>query len=157
MQFTKRSILAAAITFFVGIVVGGYVFHSVQPRSILNVQQCQGNCYRPQDLAGLVTSAGIRLAPGMMPKLVAESDRCLAISHPFPEQDEQFHFVLFPKKDIKNIGEVVTEDEPYLMDCLAMMQSLIVRYRLRDYRVMTNGPGLQKVTYLHFHLMTHDK
>ena len=157
MQLRHQSLFAGFAIFLVGIVVGGCLFSHVQPRSILNLSQCQGNCYRSNDVAGLLTSTGIRFAPGMMPKLVAESDRCLAIAHPFPERNERYHFVLFPKKDIKNIGEIGVEDEPYLMDCLAMMQSLIVRYQLRDYRVMTNGPGLQQITYLHFHLMTPGK
>jgi hypothetical protein len=157
MQLRHRSLFTGFVIFFIGVVVGGYLFSHVQPRSILNLSRCQGNCYRPNDVAGLLTSVGIRVAPGMMPKLVTESDRCLAISHPFPEAGERFHFVIFPKKDIKNIGEISVEDEPYLMDCLAMMQSLIVRYQLRDYRVMTNGPGLQQITYLHFHLTTPSK
>ena len=146
----KRVIVTATVAFVAGVVVGGYLFNESVPRSFLAVSDCASSCYRPNELAGLLASAGIQRAPGLLPNVVKETDKCVAIKHPFP--DERYHFVIFPKKDIKNIGEVSADDAPYVMDCLAIIRALTLEYRLKLYDVQTNGPGAQTVTYLHFHL-----
>ena len=81
-----------------GIAVGGYLFSDSQPRSFLALSNCV-SCYRPNDLWGLLASAGIQRAPGAIPLAVKETDRCVAIEHPY--HSAKFHFVVFPKKDIK--------------------------------------------------------
>ena len=131
--------------------LGGWLFSDSQPRSFLAVSQCV-SCWRPNDLAGLLASAGIRRAGAMLPLVVKETDRCVAIDHPF--RKFRFHFVVFPKKDIKDIADVSIDDQAYVLDCLAVIRSLVTENRLRHYWVETNGPGLQHVTYLHFHLMS---
>jgi len=149
----RRYLLVGALAFAAGIVVGGYLFSSAQPRSFLALAQCDG-CYRPKDLAGLLASVGLQRANAALPLVVKETDRCLAIEHPFPAARQ--HFVVFPKKDIKSIADVSVDDERYVLDCVAVIRALVTEHHLRNYRVVTNGPGLQTVTYLHFHLLARD-
>jgi len=146
----KRLIVTGVAAFLAGVIVGGYLFNKSVPRSFLAVSECANACYRPSDLAGLLASAGIQYAPGLIPGIVRESDRCIAIKHPLP--DALHHFVIFPKKDIKSIGEITPEDQAYVMDCIGMIRALALQYRLDRYDVLTNGPALQDVRYLHFHM-----
>jgi histidine triad (HIT) family protein len=144
-------VLTGTIAFVGGVITGGYLFTKSQPRAFLAIGNCGSSCYSSKELAGLLASVGITLAPGLVPGIVKETDKCVAITHPFPER--RYHFVLFPKKDIKDIGDVALDDAPYVMDCVGVLRSLIQEHGLRDYQVSTNGPGRQKVTYLHFHLV----
>lgn len=146
----RRVILVGCVAFVVGLIVGGYLFVDSRPRSFLAVKGCDSSCYRPSDLVGLLASAGIQRAPDFIPRVVKETDQCLAITHPLDRK--RYHVVIFPKKDIKNIGDVAVDDQPYIMDCLAVIRALVVENGLRKYQVYTNGPGAQDVTYLHFHL-----
>jgi diadenosine tetraphosphate (Ap4A) HIT family hydrolase len=57
-----------------------------------------------------------------------------------------------PKKDIKNIGELTDEDKDYIIDLYSTVVTVINRQGLKNYRLLTNGPGKQDVAYLHFHL-----
>jgi diadenosine tetraphosphate (Ap4A) HIT family hydrolase len=102
----------------------------------------------------LLASAGIQRGAAAFPLAVKETDRCIAIEHPF--RKTKFHFIVFPKKDIKNIADVAIDDQQHILDCLAIIRALVVENGLRSYRVETNGPGLQHVTYLHFHLVSSD-
>jgi diadenosine tetraphosphate (Ap4A) HIT family hydrolase len=105
------------------------------------------------DLAGLLASVGIQKAAAA-PIAVKETDRCVAIEHPF--RKAKYHFIVFPKKDIKDIADVATDDQQYVLDCLAVIRALVVENGLRKYWVETNGPGRQHVTYLHIHLVSSD-
>ena len=135
-----------------GVALGGYLFTGVQARSLLALPGCGSSCYRPSDLAGLLASIGVQRTPGLLPGVVKETERCITINHPFP--DARVHFVAFPKRDIKDIGSLKTEDAPFVLECLAHIQVLVAENNLRAYRVITNGPGRQDVTYLHFHLVS---
>ena len=134
-----------------GVLIGGYLFSDVQPRSLLALTECAGACYRPNELAGLLASAGIQHAPSLLPLVVKESEKCISIKHPFPK--EKFHFVVFPKRDIRDVANIAAEDGPFVLECLAHIRILVSENNLRSYHVRTNGPGLQHVTYLHFHLV----
>jgi diadenosine tetraphosphate (Ap4A) HIT family hydrolase len=57
-----------------------------------------------------------------------------------------------PKKDIKNIGELTDEDKEYIIDLYSTVVVVINREGIKDYTLLTRGPGLQDVAYLHFHL-----
>lgn len=146
----RKSLLALFI-FAIGIGVGGYLFANTQPRSLLALNQCNGNCYQKKELAGLIASAGIQRLPGFIPRVVAETDKCVAIVHPRPES--RFHYVMFPKHDVKNIGELTDADAPFVMGCFALIPQLVARSGTRDYRILSNGPGYQDIAYLHFHFM----
>ena len=146
----RRLILVGSVAFVMGVIVGGYIFVDAQPRSFLALRECGSSCYRPNDLAGLLASVGIRHASAFIPRVAKETDRCIAIPYPLNKRD--YHMVIFPKKDIKNISDVTVVDQPYVMDCLGVIRALIVENALRRYRVYTNGPAEQDVAYLHFHL-----
>ena len=147
----RSRLFLAALTLLAGVALGGYLFSDSQPRSFLTLSGCD-SCYRLNDLAGLLASAGIQRAAAAVPVAVKETDRCVAIEHPF--RKTKFHFIVFPKKDIKNIADVAIDDQQHILDCLAVIRALVVENRLRSYRVETNGPGLQHVTYLHFNLLS---
>jgi histidine triad (HIT) family protein len=144
-------VLIAVLWLGVGLVLGGYLFAGVQPRSLLALNQCGASCYHPNDLAGLLGSIGVQRAPGLLPAVVKETDRCITIRHPFP--DARIHFVAIPKRDVKDIASLSVEDGPYVLECFAHVQALVAENKLRAYRLLTNGPDLQTVTYLHFHLV----
>jgi len=143
-------VLAALLA---GIGIGGYLFSDSRPRSFLALSDCNA-CYRPNDLAGLLASVGIQRAAAAVPFVAKETDRCIAIKHPLARK--KFHFVVFPKRDIKDIADVSVDDQQYIFDCLAVIRSLVVENGLKTYWVETNGPGLQDVRYLHFHLISSD-
>ena len=132
----RSRVFLALLIFVVGIAVGGYVFQDSQPRSFLALSRCE-SCYRPSDLAGLLASAGIQRAGAALPLVVKETDRCVAIVHPF--QKFPFHFVVFPKKDIKDIADVSVDKQEYVLDCLAVIRALVIENGLQRYRVETNG------------------
>jgi diadenosine tetraphosphate (Ap4A) HIT family hydrolase len=149
----QSRVMIGVLAFVAGVAAGGYLFANSQPRSFLAVGNCRA-CYRPNDLAGLLVSAGIQRAPSALPRVVKESDRCIAIEHPFARR--QTHYVVFPKKDIRDIADISRDDEPYVIDCLATIRALVVENGFRNYRVLSNGPDLQDITYLHFHLISRD-
>lgn len=144
-------VAALTIAYGVGLWIGAALFSHVQPRSFLRLHHCEQACLRPSELTGLLASVGIQVLGNRLPFVVAETDKSIAIAHPFPEDD--FHFVVIPKKDIRNIGELRPDEEVYLTDAYALMQELIRTQDLTTYRIVTNGPGYQKVGYLHFHLL----
>ncbi len=140
-----------AVTFLAGLSIGARAFMNTQPRAWLNFTSCANRCYRPNDIAGLLASAGIVNTPGWVPSVVRESDKCLAV--PYPRRGRHLHLVFFPKRDIRDITDLTAGDEPYVMDCFALIRAIVREQNLSDYRVYTNGPGEQDITYLHFHLV----
>ena len=144
-----RTALGLVACLLVGIVIGGALFARTQPRSILALKECN-NCMSPEDLAGLLGAVGMQVAPGAMPFVVYETDKSIALREPLPRG--HLHYVIIPKRDIKNIGEITPADSAYLLDALLVSRHLIEKDRMHKYRFYTNGPGLQSVTYLHFHL-----
>lgn len=146
-----RHFVAAAALFAAGVGCGGYLFAQTIPRSLLAVGNCQGRCFDANELAGLIASAAILRAPFLVPGVVAESDTCLAVRHPKPEA--RVHYVLFPKHDTRNITTLTPEDSPYVLGCFALARELVARDKVRAYRLQTNGPALQDIAYLHFHLI----
>jgi hypothetical protein len=132
-----------------GVVIGGLLFSHVQPRSFLALRSCD-HCLSPEDLAGLAGAVGMKLAPGALPFVVYETDKTVAIREPLPRG--HLHYVIIPKRDMKNIADITPADSAYLLDALLVSRHLIEQDKMRNYRLYTNGPGLQSVTYLHFHL-----
>lgn len=147
----RRQLIFLAGALAIGIVVGGFLFSKSIPRSALAIGSCDSSCYRPNDLAGLLASAGIQKAPALIPNVVLETDQCVVIKHPKPEA--RIHLVLFPKYDVKDIGSLTPESQPAVMGCFATLPHLVSQNDAKNYRLLTNGPALQHVTYLHFHFM----
>jgi Scavenger mRNA decapping enzyme C-term binding len=146
----RRALLVLSV-FLAGLLAGGYLFHQSLPRSFLALHACDDQCFRLKDLAGLLASAGIQTAPGLLPFLAGESNRCVAVRHPMPEG--RYHMVYLPKRDLRNVLELTDQDMPCLADCLALAREDARRAGVRKYRLITNGPGLQHVTYMHFHVV----
>jgi hypothetical protein len=140
--------LLALLAFGAGLAVGGWLFSQSQTRSFLAAGSCE-RCYN--DLAGLLVSAGIQRAGAALPFVVKETERCVAIAHPF--RKVRHHYIVFPRKDVKSIADISLADHPYVLECMAVIRELVLDHGLVRYRVVTNGPGLQHVTYLHFHLL----
>ncbi|MCK5219585.1 HIT domain-containing protein [bacterium] len=133
----------------VGFVLGGYLFSESRPRSFLAFNKCE-NCLHPNELIGLVASVGIRKFPNLIPSVVLETDKTIVIKHPAPA--DRFHYIIIPKKDIKNIGDLSESDRDYVVDIFAVVTEIIRKNNLQRYRLWTNGPSNQIVAYLHFHL-----
>ena len=144
-------LLPLSLVFALGLLAGGYLFSRSLPRSFLAVGSCGTTCLKPSDLAGLLVSAGIQRTPLLVPIVELESEYCVAIRHPRPLA--KVHYVLFPKRDIKNIASLTSEDGPYVLGCFALVKQLAERAQVQTYRLFTNGPALQDVTYLHFHFI----
>lgn len=146
-----KKIIIYISLFGLGILLGGFLFSKSQPRSILNIPNCQQNCYKPNDFLGLLASVGIQKVPGLIPKVVKETEKTIVFEHPSPQAP--IHYVLVPKKDIKNIAEINDSDKEYLLDIFNTAQALIREKNINTYKLISNGPGIQQVTYLHFHLL----
>lgn len=149
MKKAKMALLML-LALSIGITLGGYLFSDSQPRSFLAVNKCGGTCYQPSELMGLLTSVGVQRFPALLPGVVKETDKTIVIEHPAPEA--RIHYLVIPKKDIKNIGELSDADRESLIDAFLVVAKLIKENDLVNYRVTTNGPGYQAMTYLHFHL-----
>lgn len=143
--------VVALALFAIGAVCGGYLFSQSVPRSFLAFGNCQERCYKPTEIAGLITSAAILRAPFLIPGVVLESDTCLAIRN--PKSETRIHYVLFPKHDTRNITTLTPADSPYVMGCFALARELVSRDKIQSYRLYTNGPESQEIAYLHFHLI----
>ncbi len=143
-------ILLVLVSICIGMLIGGYLFSRSQPRSFLALNRCQ-NCLSHEDLLGLLASLGIQRFPKLVPSVLFETDKTIVIKHPHPLS--RIHYIIVPKKDIKNIGEISEYDSPYLIDCYLVARHIIEEEKLVNYRLLTNGPGFQDVTYLHFHLV----
>jgi hypothetical protein len=148
---SARIALLVIVTLAVGVLSGGALFSRSQPRSFLSITNCAERCFSPKELAGLLFSAGIHFMPSLLPIAEQESAECVAVRHPKPEG--RMHFVLFPKRDIRNILELEPQDQPFVMGCFALARELAGKHGVRNYRLLTNGPDLQHVSYLHFHLV----
>ena len=135
----------------IGIILGGYLFSDTRPRSFMALNACAGTCLQGSDLLGLLTSVGIQRFSALAPSVVKETDKTIVIKHPSPQA--RIHYLVIPKKDIKNIAEMSDADRDYVIDSFNVVGQIIREEKLVDYRVVTNGPGYQGVTYLHFHLI----
>lgn len=134
-----------------GVLLGGYLFSDTQPRSLLALHTCGNDCLKQNELLGLVGSVIVQKSPGLLPDVLLETDKTVAINYPIAHDGD--HFVIIPKRDIKNIGEIREGDQPYIMDALAVIGQLVKEKNLRSYRIITYGPERQDITYLHFHLL----
>lgn len=145
----RRSLLPGFL-FVLGVVVGGSLFHQVQPRSFLALRPCD-HCLRPNELTGLIAAVGLDAVPRALLGVVLETDKTLVIRYPLPKT--RIHYVIIPKHDIKDVADIATEDAAYLVDVFTVLHTLVEREKLDKYRVLSNGPGYQAVRYLHFHLL----
>ena len=149
-----KAIVLILASLIVGVILGGYLFSDSRPRSFLALNNCGGTCFQSNELLGLVASVGIQKFSALTPSVLKETDKTIVIQHPSPQA--RIHYLVIPKKDIKNIAEVSDADAGYLMDTIRVTGEIIREKSLTNYRLITNGPGYQDVTYLHFHLVAND-
>ena len=150
MRKRIRFVIILVSVFLLGFFGGAMTFSGVQPRSVLTFHRCNGTCLERKELLGLIGSVVVLKIPGVLPRVVLETDKTVVIEHPIPLSD--IHYVAIPKKDIRNAFDLRQEDASYLIDIFASLQYLIDKNSLKKYRISTNGPGYQTVDYLHFHL-----
>ena len=146
-------VLGFCLIFAAGFACGAATFIRTQARPLPPVRECRSaeECLTDKQVLGLVTSAGLHLAPGLLPHIVAQSRDCVGIDS--PRKDAPVDLVFFPRRDIRNVLDIEPGDEQYVMGCFALMRQVADQRGLYDWKVLSNGPGLQNIAYLHFHLM----
>ncbi|MEP6741250.1 MAG: HIT domain-containing protein [bacterium] len=149
MSKTKLGFLLIAALLF-GLLSGAYLFSNTRPRQFLTVRNCEGSCLRPDELVGLISSVGIQRFSGLIPGVVKETDKTIVIEE--PSTAPRVHYVIIPKKDIKDIGDLSGSDRDSLVDLFYVMSEIVREKKLSEYQIVSNGPEYQTVTYLHFHL-----
>lgn len=147
----RKTYYLVAVAFAAGMLAGGIVFSGVKPRPPLNIHECTSNCWHPNEIAGLLAAVVIQNMPGVIPHVILETDKTVVIR--YPQSIHKIHYIFAPKKDIKNIGELTNDDKEYLVDLYAAVAAVVNKEGIKNYRLWTNGPGKQEVTYLHFHLV----
>lgn len=138
MKKTKLVLLLGA-AFLLGIVLGGYLFARTQPRSFLALNRCAGTCLKANELWGLLASVGIQRLSAVLPGVIAETDKTIVIEHPYPHA--RIHYLIIPKKDIKNVADVSESDNEYLLDAFRVAGQIVRDQKLTSYKLSTNGPG----------------
>ena len=146
-------ILGCLFLFGAGFICGAASFVRTQARPLPVIQHCESteDCLTNPEVLGLITSAGLHLAPGAMPDVVARSPECVGIRSPKPEG--HIDLVFFPTRDVRNLLEITPDDEKYVVGCIALMRQVVAERSISDWRIVTNGPGVQEIDYLHFHLI----
>ncbi|OGE78852.1 MAG: hypothetical protein A3C85_04140 [Candidatus Doudnabacteria bacterium RIFCSPHIGHO2_02_FULL_48_21] len=147
-----RKFLFYLLLLLIGIGGGAYLFSETQRRQPLDFQNCEPACLQTNEALGLLASIGVKYAADYIPDKIYETDKTVAMVHPAAKA--KHHYVIVPKKDIKNIAEVSEDERVYLLDAIAVAQRIIRDKNLTTYQLVTNGPGYQDVTYLHFHLVS---
>lgn len=145
------SFIIAVSLFLTGLGFGAYLFMDTKPRDVLRIDDCKDNCFSSKDFLGLLGSISVQKLGQFLPKVLIETEKTIAFEHPFPEAD--IHYVIVPKKDIKDVGDIESGDEAYVIDIFAVISELAKKEGLQKYKIVTNGPGYQTVGYLHFHLL----
>lgn len=146
-----KLLLLVIASLLLGVILGAYLFSNTRPRQFLSLRNCEGNCFRANELVGLLTSVGIQRFAGFVPAVIKETDKTIVIEQPGAHTG--VHYLVIPKKDIRNAGDLSDSDREYLVDLFNVMGEIIREKNLTDYRILTNGPGYQTVSYLHFHLV----
>ena len=132
-----------------GVGAGAYFFKDTRPRSFIALPSC-AECLSQSELFGLLTSVGIQKLPAVIP-VVKESDKAIAIKSPDPLAT--IDFIVLPKKDISDLGDLSVDDRAYIDDTFLIISELVREYQLHEYKIISNGPGFQSVNYLHFHIL----
>ena len=150
LKFVNK-IVFAGVLIIVGVVAGQYYLRDMQHRRPIETRNCDESvCLKPNEILGILASIGIKYGSDYLPDKLFETEKTIVIKHPTSKITD---YLIIPKKDIKNIAEVSEEDKVYILDAIAAAQRVISDKKLTKYQLVTNGPGFQDVTYLHFHLV----
>jgi histidine triad (HIT) family protein len=146
-----RTLGMFAVGVVLGALLGAYFFVDVRPRVFVSPSHCSVHCFDAKELGGLLVSIGVQKTPDLLPNVVEETDKTIALKSPEPLA--KVDYLILPKKDIFDLGDLSAEDAGYVADAFEVMADLVRQDQLTDYKVITNGPGFQQVRYLHFHLL----
>src|ERR1700741_1094799 len=115
---------AAVLVFLAGFACGAALFVRIRAPPLPPLTECgsDGQCLSDPQLLGLLAAVGLRLAPGLMPDVVARSPRCVGINSPKPEA--RIDLVFFPTRDMRSLLDLTPADAPQLMDCFALMRKV---------------------------------
>ena len=145
--------IAYIIILLIGVILGGYLFSRSLPRSFIALHRCEETCFKSNELAGILSSVGIQTIGGKLPLVMYETDKTLVFDIQYPYPPDKIHYLVVPKRDVKDAGELTEEDKEYLSDNYGVMGKIVREGNYKKYRIVTNGPGYQEVNYLHFHLV----
>ena len=148
---TLKLVVSLIASLLLGVLLGAYLFSETQRRPFLTLRNCEGNCFQANELVGLMASVGIQKFPAAVPDVVRETDKTIVVDQPGAHSG--IHYLVIPKKDIRNAAVLSESDRDSLADLFAVMGEVVREKKLTDYQIMTNGPGYQTVSYLHFHLV----
>ena len=70
-----------------------------------------------------------------------------------PKSNYPFHVILVPKKAIRSLADIDPAD-PFLVDMMTSVQSLVTEQHMTAYRLIVNGGEYQEFPHLHFHLIS---
>lgn len=146
-------ILGCLLLLGIGFVGGAVSFVNTQARPLPEIHKCAptDECLTDPEVLGLVTSVWLHLAPGFTPGIIARSKECVGIRSPKPEAYADL--VFFPTRDIRNLLDLAPGDEKYIQGCIALMRQVVDQRGMRNWKIVSNGPGKQEIAYLHFHLL----
>ncbi len=85
---------------------------------------------------------------------VFENESVIAFKDIAPQAP--IHLLIVPKKEIKNLQSLPSEDMPLLGEVIKVAQQLAKEFDIQEgYRLLTNNGSLagQTVFHLHFHLL----
>jgi hypothetical protein len=136
-------------SFLLGLLIGWWFFSDSRPRQVISIRRVSHASSR-EELLGILASVGVQKLTRLIPGIILETEKTIVFKHPRPKY--RIHYIFAPKKDIKDIGDFSEVDREYLIDFFAVISTVIKQEELQDYKLWSNGPGIQDVTYLHFHL-----
>lgn len=146
-------ILFSLCVFGLGITAGGFLFSDTIKRNFIDISRCHENCLKQNELMGLLASVGVQNLGSKLPKVVQETDKTLVFDIQYPYPQSKIHYLVVPKKDIKDISQLTQDDKEYINDAYLVIGKVVRDNQYQKYQVITNGSGFQEVTYLHFHLV----
>lgn len=132
--------LMFVVPLLLGVALGAYLFIDIRPRNFIALPHCTTNCFSSKELGGLLVSIGVQKTPGLLPNVVEETDLTIALKSPEPLAT--IDYLILPKKDILDLGDVSTDDAAYIADAFEVMADIIRTNHLTDYRVITNWAGV---------------
>lgn len=149
-----RRVAGWLLVFALGVLLGGWLFAGTRWRPLLETKR-EEKRIDSEELLGLLGSIAVRRVPGVLPRVVKTTRYTVAFVAPRPEA--KTHFVIVPRRDIKDVGDLRQGDEPYVVDAFAVAGALARENGLRHWRLFTRGPDAQAVRYLHFHLVSNEE
>lgn len=154
-HFFQKRVIISSICLLVGILIGGFLFGNTYRRSFLSISDCGGTCFNQNELWGLLASVGVQRFERIIPQVVKETPKTVVFESPVKLAPN--HYIVIPKKDIKNSAELNAEDMEYIIDIHKAIAAVIQEKNLQKYQVFTNGPGYQHITYLHYHILAQEE